>query len=218
MWLFILMLISHPVKAVDWNEFNTSVGILVQKAGGVSTCSGVLLSPTVVLTAAHCVDGFISAKVSNSENLSTSLSYTGVKRGEMHPGYRGNLPGGSIDVGLFHLEAPYPLNLNYPKISDVNELLPFERIGYGGRSGRNVRTWVDSVFQVWFGSYIKVTDKLGVLGDSGGPVYQRQNNVLKLIGVHTGRVIGMSGNLESTSFVQPLGKKEMDWINHQVQF
>ncbi len=203
---------------MEWSEFSATVGIRVTKSGGPTTCSGVLLSPKVVLTAAHCVDGFLSADVTTASDLSSGAAYTSVQKGELHPGYRGNLPGGSVDIGLFILTQPIPGPLAYPQLGFVDEDRNFERIGYGGRSGQNSRTWVTSTFELWFGNYIKARDELGVLGDSGGPVYQRQNGKLMLVGVHTGRSISSRGELEPYSFIQPLGSEIVKWITHQLQF
>ncbi len=208
---------TAEAQNVDWREFSHTVGISIEKAGGETTCSGVLLSPTVVLTAAHCVDGYLKARVTTERSLrKQNIKFIDVNRGAMHSSYRGNLPGGSVDVGLFFLKNPIINEFNPTQTGTTMTDLPFERIGFGGRSGENIRTWILSFYEGEFGDYLRARDELGVLGDSGGPVFQRQKEGLVLVGVHTGREIGTNGQLTNISYIQPLTAKVLSWVSSEL--
>lgn len=216
--LFVWLLI-YPVngetKTMQWKDYSSSVGISVKKPLFTTTCSGVLLTPYVVLTAAHCVDDFISAQVTTAAKLTDGALAYEVARGVMHPGYKGNIVGKSVDVGLFFLANPVKTPIEPPILAAVNPQLRFERIGYGIRNGKNVRTWVTSFFHKWFGGYVKTRDVYGMGGDSGGPVFQRHESGLRLVGVHTGREV-KDGKLAKASYIQTLGEGEISWIREQV--
>mgnify|MGYP003392989908 CR=1 FL=1 len=200
---------------MKWKDYAASVGISVKKPMFTTTCTGILLTPNVVLTAAHCVDDFISAQVTTAPRLADGVLAHEVVRGVMHPGYKGNVVGKSVDLGLFFLATPIKTDFEAPILAAVNPKLRFERIGYGIRNGRNVRTWVTSFFQKWFGGHVKTTDEHGMGGDSGGPVFQRQPSGLRLVGVHTGREV-RGGKLAQSSYIQTLGESEITWIREQM--
>lgn len=218
--LVILTFLAYPKvgwskTTMKWKDYAGSVGISVKKPLFTTTCSGVLLTPNVVLTAAHCVDEFVSAQVTTAARLQDGVLAHEVIRGLIHPGYKGNVVGKSVDIGLFILATPVKTGFEPPILAAVNPKLRFERIGYGIRNGRNVRTWVTSFFQKWFGGHVKTTDVYGMGGDSGGPVFQRHEGGLRLVGVHTGREI-RDGKLAKASYIQTLGEAEISWIREQM--
>jgi hypothetical protein len=113
-------------------------------------CSGALLSPTLVLTAGHCTDGTVAARIWLDENvqsnteypLSGATSYDGTPH--THPdfciGCGNGLPGfASVDVGVVVLSEPVPTSVvseyaELPEEGLVDELdnkTPIDFVGYG---------------------------------------------------------------------------------------
>lgn len=203
---------------MDWKEFDASVGVLLEKKGAQTVGSGVLLSPTVVLTAAHCLEDLTQAWVTTSPDMATGRKWQAA-RWLLHPGYRGNIPGGSTDLGLIFLMEPVTdLPHAFPVFALFRPGLPFERIGYGLREGHNVRTHVNSSLNSPLSRhYVLVDDEHGFPGDSGGPVFQREGDDLFLVGVHTGRKMGEGSELLDHSYVQLLYKEELDWIRDEME-
>jgi V8-like Glu-specific endopeptidase len=200
---------------MDWDDFSATAGIELEKNTGRSVCTGVLLAPKVVLTAAHCLVDLVAARVSNEEAMNQAQTWHVAREWQMHPNYRGNLPGQSVDVGLIFLATPL-LDVAYATYAPYRMGEICERVGFGERSGRNVRTWLTAFPQALQGTSLKVQDAYGRLGDSGGPVYQNHTDGLRLIGVHTGREYGQQGRLNDVSFVQLLTPEIWAWVRSRA--
>ncbi len=218
MFLGMLLRVSLAyTKTMDWREFDASVGIHLGKTGFETVCSGVLLTPQVVLTAGHCLIDLRRADVVVGEKMGPGSPRYPVERWMLHPGYKGNVPGASTDLGLMFLREPLTGTFPFSPFGTFKPGLPFERIGYGLRDGRNRRTHVNSSLNMPLAKhYVLLDDAFGFPGDSGGPVYQRdEGNKLCLVGVHTGRKMD-KGEVLDHSFVQLLYAAEIAWIKKEA--
>lgn len=217
--LILLLMVSLTANAreknMNWDDFNATVGIEVKKLSSQTVCTGVLIRPQVILTAAHCLVGLKSSRVTTEEAMGEATQWVETVRSVMHPDYEGNTPGQSVDVGLLYLARPI-VGVKYALHGNFDMTHQCERIGYGGRKGKNVRTWLTSFPQMTQGTSLRVQDALGVLGDSGGPVYQNLPDGMRLIGVHTGREYGWGGHLNDVSFVQILTPEIWSWVESQA--
>jgi hypothetical protein len=150
------VLVASPARAITNGEPDGNrhpyVGLAVfdDENGPSHRCSASLLSPTVVLTAGHCTDGAVAARVWFDENVqrntqypfSGTTSYDGTPI--TYPGFCigcGNgLPGFAYrDVGVIVLSEPVPTNVvgeyaQLPSENLVDELsskAPVTLVGYG---------------------------------------------------------------------------------------
>lgn len=169
-------------------------------AGAKSRCSGVVLTPTIVLTAAHCIPS-ASAKLQVGGNTGglppTMLS--NVETVVQHPLYRRE-DAGSPDLAMLRLAKPLPdrfvaaaLSTRTPAEGDA-----LIAAGYGKASAgetirrppvlRMVLLRVTQAIRGWMVlTRVGEDPSVGGPGDSGGPVFTYR-------GMHTlvGLIIGVS--------------------------
>ncbi len=128
------------------------VGLIVfdDADGPAWRCSGALLSRTVVLTAGHCTDGAVAARIWMSENVQTNTEYpfggatsyegTAYTNEDFCIGCGGGLPGfAQRDVGVVVLSEPVPTSVvsryaQLPAAGRVDTLptkSPVDLVGYG---------------------------------------------------------------------------------------
>ena len=188
----------------DW----PAVGALVTaNLDGIGTqfCSGTLIDPSYVVTAAHCVeaaDAYTAAGNTNyffvGQNIWDSVdAYRGVSATWTHPqfSYSGTTP--LHDIGILELERPIssvdpiPVNTETVPRAWVGEDLTY--VGYGitgdgrGDSGQkrtaDIPLW-DYDFQYVYG--LDVTDGQNLCsGDSGGAALKEIDGVWTLVGVNS---------------------------------
>ena len=199
---------------MDWDKYRSAVGIQVTKSKFTIVCSGVLLRPDVVLTAAHCLVDYRSARVTTSHTIEEAQDWADVREAVIHPDYQGNKPGESIDLGIMFLRTPIE-GVECAVRGRFHRHVDVERLGYGGRDGKNVRTWITAKPRKVFGSYARVVDGLGVVGDSGGPVFQQFEAGMRLVGIHTGRQMKRNELLE-VSYMQILTDEVWAWVESEL--
>ena len=192
----VALTLASPSAAVLDGQPDTEhryVGILVTEMGGdiVPVCSGFLVSPTVFVTAGHCIDdlgGVLPALVSFDQTLtpdSELLSGTAVP----NPRFVAN---GSFanDVALVLLDEPVT-DLGFAQLPSSNRLASVPRssaltvVGYGA-SDRHGNTLVHHLARSFGEARLVKTEKkmahlrmsTGIcFGDSGGPALLGASNL-----------------------------------------
>ncbi len=186
------------------------------EAEGGALCTGTVVSPTVVLTAAHCVHPELvgqnavfsvltSWNLLDSENPSPRLA---VKSVHYHPGFSKAALLDGNDIAVVILAEPTqlaPIKINRQSIAPSLVGEDVRIVGYGlntrfGKEGAGVKRQatlpldkVDEKF-VLTGTWSK-----GICsGDSGGPVLARIDGEEQVIGVNSFGFLFCLGNSRST--------------------
>jgi secreted trypsin-like serine protease len=183
--------------------------LLSQVDGGYAqSCSGTLIAPNVVLTAAHCTTGLTRIPVSFDQNLRTA-SQNGTLtvvwgNAVSHPGYDPNGDGARDrkDIGVVVLDSSVSAPLaKLPKAGvldrlALNQSTPMAVLGYGldyaiglGYGGYN-NSFERKIANKFFSALAPTAVKVGggdgnsCFGDSGGPTFMNINGVETLVGVN----------------------------------
>jgi hypothetical protein len=182
-------LIGGAVTAPDEDE-----AVIALTSSGFPICSGTLIAPSVVLTAAHCIDMGGDNTVHFGNDVNSGGRKIQVVTTRTHPGWTTAL--GQNDIGVILLqfaqdpELPVRLNTS-PASGHVGD--PYRVVGFGvhdresmmadgrKRQGTSTITGLGSGDTLLTGD-----DNIAVcFGDSGGPGFLSIDGVEYVAGVHS---------------------------------
>jgi V8-like Glu-specific endopeptidase len=171
------------IPLVDWQKFSSSVLIEAKRADALFTSSAVVIRRNVLLTAAHSVENITDGCVHLSHHFHEDNPRIKFKKVIIHPDYNKDKSNFENDIAIVFLEHNLPMEFR-PVILAQNidpAKAVVERIGFGGRKGKNTRTWTNPILLTITENAMQLYDAQSVVGDSGGPIYQGD----ELIGIHS---------------------------------
>ncbi|MGL4438322.1 MAG: S1 family peptidase [Bosea sp. (in: a-proteobacteria)] len=215
-----------PAQAIVGGQtggpLEASAVMVLHDRGGV--CTGSVLAPDVILTAAHCVPSGAQIRVHYREQgQPVLLEPQSVVR---HPEYRANAVKErmrSIDMALIKLRAPLPGRFENVSLASTPAGSNITVAGFGlSREGdaSTTGTWRSARLQLTepFGPsrillWAKGAAGIGACqGDSGGPVIGAGNTVVAVTSWSTGRG-GRCGDLTQGVLVSA----QRGWIDNTLQ-
>lgn len=206
------MSITGFVTATDWEQYNSSLLIEVTRPNGVFTCTGVAISPTIIVTAAHCLDGAVkSVKIFTNDRYDPKAPSFEIEKYYLHPSYSPKKSQYFADIAKIQMKTKLPDFVRiYPIFEGANPTGEIYRFGFGARNKKNVRTVVTpKMKRMNLSEYtLELYDQFSRSGDSGGPVYLKNGPVINLLAIHSTFSHGPEGNYS----YNPLLGSYLSWI------
>jgi V8-like Glu-specific endopeptidase len=168
--------------------------IMENQAGQGAFCTGEVVSPHVVLTAAHCLDPRVTGGSNfsyyvflgydyNDNSQQTYANYVDVREVHYHPNFDYNDIGAGYDVGVVITQSPIPVNplkMNHASMGSSSNGKGVRFVGYGVTSGSDtsgasagVKRQVSSTLTQVQSNLLYFSDAYHgtCQGDSGGPAF-----------------------------------------------
>lgn len=208
----IFMTIESFSSVQDWEKFNSSLLIEVTRTKGVFTCTGVALTPTLLVTAAHCLDGDVKkVRVFTGSSYNPEDPAIAVKNYVIHQGYDPKKSAYRNDIAKIDLADSLPGTVKIYPIFEGKEVKgDVLRFGFGARNKKNLRTVITPKFRRlnFEEEVVELDDTFSRSGDSGGPIYLENGTDIKVLAIHSTFSHGPQGRY---SF-NPMLAAYKDWI------
>lgn len=188
------------VKATDAVAQST-VAILIRSSFGDGVCTGTLIAPNIVLTAAHCTDDLQAALIVFGNNVETSKEARPVDLVAVHPEYAPRAPGagGWNDLALMRIKGAAPAGAKVASILEdatvLRKGISAVTAGFGSTAAHGRGTDSGVLRKVPLNLQNPAYEKTELLfpltsrggstchGDSGGPAYLTLKGKLTVIGI-----------------------------------
>jgi hypothetical protein len=179
------------------DDADTSAVLVVAKVHGrTGFCSGVVVSPHVVLTAAHCatMDAdyaiFLGADYDDGSQRDAAENLVAVAAHHPHPDH--DTTTNEADIGVLVTAAPIPrapARINRRPLGKADVGRPIRIVGFGQTSGGSTttgrRTQGSTTIAELDPTSLGVESTPNIcLVDSGGPTYMEQGGEDVVVGVH----------------------------------
>lgn len=192
------MLAEAFSKQENWNEFNSSLCLEITRPHGIFTCSGVAISPTLILTAAHCLEGEIkNVRVFIQETYNPKHPFFEISKFKIHPEYNSKKSAYQNDLAKIITKNKLPSLIHIHSIHSGKSLNgTLLRFGFGERNKKNVRTVISPTLRGidHTSKILELNDQFSTSGDSGGPVFIKEDQNIKLLAIHSTFSHGPEGN------------------------
>jgi V8-like Glu-specific endopeptidase len=205
---------DQPIIGGTVDNGDPAIGMLNAQDGNTGWwCTGTLISPTVFLTAGHCVeDATASTQFSvffgTDQSKAQSGDWSPVKEFHHHPQYNTNNIGAGYDCAVLILKNPSstpPVPYSHTAVDNTFVNQPVRIVGYGNDDGQagtgaGTKRQVSTLFDSFEDGIITVGEptKTTCQGDSGGPTLYKFNGVETVIGVTSFGAAGCGTASEKT--------------------
>jgi len=225
MCLAVLLSLPHPASAIvgrsaDGAKWQSQVVMVLSRSGNqAGFCSGVVLTRTIVVTAAHCVSNASETRV-----YLPGQPLIPLRRIARHPGFHADAPrtrSRSIDLALIETAEALPAEYTAPAVANRlrYELgTKFEIAGFGVaheddaktsgtlRAGHvTLRAPLSSVL-LWLEEPQHETG--ACTGDSGAPVFTEDGKLAAIVAFAEGSGSRLCGKLTQSVLIAP----QRGWI------